>query len=94
MLTNAYYFDTIYHWLFERPTYALANALARYFEPDAVDAVPDLAVRLAAVFGSISMAWETGYLRRYGLTFVVGGALLLIAYVYLAHGFWPAGVGR
>jgi len=86
LLTNAYYFDVIYHWLFEKPTYALANALLRTFETDAVDALPAFAVRLGASLGGLSTRWETGYLRRYGLTFVIGAALLLFIYIFLAHG--------
>jgi NADH-quinone oxidoreductase subunit L len=82
-LYNAYYLDALYHWLFERPTYALANALSSSFEADAVDAVPGAALRLASWFGGLSTRWETGYLRRYGLTFVVGAALLLFMYVFL-----------
>ena len=86
LLFNAYYLDTLYHWLFEKPVYAFAAALARYFEVDAVDGVPRVAVRLTGVFGALSMKWETGYLRRYGLTFLVGAALLLFLYLYLTHG--------
>ncbi|MBV8172358.1 MAG: NADH-quinone oxidoreductase subunit L [Candidatus Eremiobacteraeota bacterium] len=86
LLTNAYYFDTIYHWLFEWPVLALAQWLRDAFEVDAVDALPALALRAGAYFGSLSNRWETGYLRRYGLTFVVGAALLLFIYLFVAHG--------
>ncbi|HLN46677.1 MAG TPA: NADH-quinone oxidoreductase subunit L, partial [Magnetospirillaceae bacterium] len=92
LLTNAYYFDVIYYWLFEKPTYALANALLRTFETDAVDALPAFAVRLGSSLGALSTRWETGYLRRYGLTFVIGAALLLFIYLFLAHGT-SAGAG-
>ncbi len=92
LLTNAYYFDVIYYWLFEKPTYALANALLRTFETDAVDALPAFAVRLGSSLGALSTRWETGYLRRYGLTFVIGAALLLFIYIFLAHGT-SAGAG-
>jgi NADH-quinone oxidoreductase subunit L len=85
VLANAYYIDALYHQLFERPVYALAGALARSFEKDAVDAVPGAATRLAGAFGALSMRWETGYVRRYGLTFAVGAALLLFLYFFLAY---------
>ena len=86
LLANAYYADTIYHWLFERPAYALAEAFARFFEPSAVGGLPRLAANVAGGFAWLSTAWESGYLRRYGLTFVAGAALLLILYLYLVHG--------
>jgi NADH-quinone oxidoreductase subunit L len=93
LLANAYYIDVLYHWLFERPIYALAGALARSFETDAVDALPGAALRLAGALGALSTRWETGYLRRYGLTFVVGATLLLFMYLFLAYGAF-AGPGR
>ena len=86
LLLNSYYVDVLYHWLFEKPVYALAGVLARVFETDAVDAVPGAALGLAASLGALSTRWETGYLRRYGLTFVVGAALLLVMYLFLAYG--------
>jgi NADH-quinone oxidoreductase subunit L len=86
LLANAYYVDVLYHWLFEKPCYALAGALARSFELDAVDAVPGAALGLAGALGALSTRWETGYLRRYGLTFAVGAALLLFVYLFVAYG--------
>ena len=85
-LANAYYIDGLYHWLVERPVYALAGALSRSFESDAVDALPGAALRAASALGGLSTRWETGYLRRYGLTFVVGAALLLFLYLFLTFG--------
>ena len=87
-LYNAYYADTLYHWLFERPAYALAGFCARFFEPDVVGGLPRLATGLAAIFARLSTLWESGYLRRYGLTFVAAAALLLILYLYLMRGAW------
>jgi NADH-quinone oxidoreductase subunit L len=86
LLSNAYYIDPLYHWLFEKPAYALAVALRSSFEIDAVDALPALAERMGAFFGGISTRWETGYLRRYGLSIVIGAAVLLFIYFFLAYG--------
>ena len=83
---NAYYVDVLYHWLFERPVYALAGACARFFEPGAIGGLPRLATSVAAGFARLATAWENGYLRRYGLTFVAAAALLLILYLYLVRG--------
>jgi len=86
LLSNAYYFDTIYHWLFEWPVLAFAQWLRDAFEVDAIDSLPALALRAGGYFASLSNRWETGYLRRYGLTFVVGAVLLLFIYLFVAHG--------
>ncbi|MBV8282770.1 MAG: NADH-quinone oxidoreductase subunit L, partial [Candidatus Eremiobacteraeota bacterium] len=86
LLFNAYYVDVLYDWLFQRPTYALALWLRDTFEVDAITALPAAGVRLGAALGELANRWETGYLRRYGLTFVVGAALLLFLYLFLSHG--------
>jgi len=91
VLTNAYYFDAIYHVAFEVPTYALAGLLARVFDRDVIGALPRAFTALATWLGDVADRWETGYLRRYGLSIVVGVALLLVFYVVLTRGaLWGA----
>jgi len=83
LLMNAYYFDDVYHYALEMPSYALAGFFARYFERQAIGAIPRALAGLASFFAGISVGWETGYLRRYGLSIVVGVALLLAFYFFL-----------
>jgi NADH-quinone oxidoreductase subunit L len=91
LLMNAYYADTIYHWLFEVPALTLASDVALYIDPDGVGGVTAGVARATAGIGDIMRSWETGYLRRYGLTMVIGMVLVLALYLYLVHG--PAAVG-
>ena len=77
LLANAYYLDDVYHRLFEAPAYALAAACATAFEPVAIGGLPRLFAAAATGLGALSRGWESGYLRRYGLTIAVGAALLL-----------------
>jgi len=77
LLLHAYYLDDVYHVLFEAPAYAIAGACARFFEPDAIAGLPRGLSAAAGSFGALSRAWETGYLRRYGLTIAIGAALAL-----------------
>ncbi|HXW50828.1 MAG TPA: NADH-quinone oxidoreductase subunit L [Candidatus Acidoferrales bacterium] len=86
LLMNAYYFDTIYHMLFEVPALTVASDVARYVDPDGVGGVTQGVARAATGVGDVMRAWETGYLRRYGLTMVIGMVLVLALYLYLAHG--------
>ncbi len=86
LVSNAYYLDALYHWLFEVPAYALAGAFARVVDPVVIGAVPRAFAWFANLLGDVSRKWETGYLRRYGLTIVVGVVLLLLFYLYIARG--------
>ncbi len=86
LLLNAYYFDAIYHWLFEVPALTLASDVARYIDPEGVGGVTAGVARAATGVGDAMRGWETGYLRRYGLSMVIGMVLVLAFYLYLAHG--------
>ena len=86
LLLNAYYADAVYHRLFEAPAYALAEACARVFDPVAVAGIPRVLAAAATSLGDLARAWETGYLRRYGLTIAVGAALLLYFILFTMRG--------
>jgi NADH:ubiquinone oxidoreductase subunit 5 (subunit L)/multisubunit Na+/H+ antiporter MnhA subunit len=85
-LMNAYYLDTVYHWLFEVPAYAIAEMCARVFESAAIAGIPRALAGAATSFGDLSRGWETGYLRRYGLTIAIGAAALLYFVFFTMHG--------
>ncbi|MDQ6780193.1 MAG: NADH-quinone oxidoreductase subunit L [Candidatus Eremiobacteraeota bacterium] len=85
LLMNAYYVDTIYHWVFEVPALTLASDVAKYVDPDGVGGVTTGFARIAAGIGNAVGDWETGYLRRYGLGMLIGVVLLLAYYLYFAH---------
>jgi len=86
VLMNAYYFDTIYHWMFEVPALTLASDLATYVDPVGVGGLTAGLARAATRIGDTMRGWETGYLRRYGLTMVIGMVLVLAFYLFLVHG--------
>jgi NADH-quinone oxidoreductase subunit L len=92
LLVNAYFVDTIYHWLFEVPTLTLASDVAKYVDPDGVGGVSAGVVRATSGVGEAMRGWETGYLRRYGLTMVVGMVLVLAYYLFVVHGGTPVGM--
>ncbi|MBC5806752.1 MAG: NADH-quinone oxidoreductase subunit L [Candidatus Eremiobacter antarcticus] len=85
LLMNAYYFDTIYHWLFEVPAYTVASDFARYVDPEGIAGVTTGLARTTVHLGDTMRGWETGYLRRYGLSMLVGVVLILAYYLYVAH---------
>jgi NADH-quinone oxidoreductase subunit L len=92
LVMNAYYLDTVYHWLVEVPAYAIADAAAGFFETFIIRAIPLAASATAAALGGFARAWESGQLRRYGLTIAVGVVLLLAWYVITAYAAASQGV--
>jgi NADH:ubiquinone oxidoreductase subunit 5 (subunit L)/multisubunit Na+/H+ antiporter MnhA subunit len=85
VLMHAYYIDDIYHRVFEAPAYALAGAFANAFEPWVIAGIPRALGAAVTALGGLSRAWESGYLRRYGLTIAVGAAFLLYFVVITLH---------
>jgi NADH-quinone oxidoreductase subunit L len=91
-LLNAYYFDWLYHWVFEVPALILAGDVARYIDPDGVGGMTANVARAATGVGDAMRGWETGYLRRYGLSMVIGMIIVLACYLYLTSGGGPVGM--
>ena len=89
LLLNAYYLDAIYHALFEVPSYALARAFGIAFDRAVIVGIPQALAAATGALGGLSRAWETGYLRRYGLTIAVGAVLLLYFVLFGVHGDAP-----
>jgi NADH-quinone oxidoreductase subunit L len=85
LLLNAYYLDTVYHVLVEVPAYAIAGFCAKYFDPAVIDGIPRAMAGAAGVLGDAARGWESGQLRRYGLTIAIGVVLLLAYYAYVMH---------
>ena len=94
LLLDAYHVDAIYHDAFEAPAYALADAIVRFFEPWVIGGVPAALAGGASALGDLSRAWETGYLRRYGLTIAVGAAVLLYVVLLTIHGSAATGAAH
>lgn len=91
-LANAYYFDLLYHWMFEYPTLMFSSDIARYVDPDGVGGLTAGVAKTTTRVGDAMGGWETGYLRRYGLTMVIGMVLVLAFYLYLVSTGTAAGL--
>jgi NADH-quinone oxidoreductase subunit L len=83
VLVRAFYFDDAIEAVFVRPAQALGAFISRIFDPLVIDAgVRDVAW-LAGVLGYVARAAQTGLVRSYALTIVMGAAAFL-AYFALA----------
>ena len=85
LLLNAYYLDTVYHVLIEVPAYAIASFCANFFDLVVIGAIPRALAATAVALGGAAQGWESGQLRRYGLTIAIGVVLVLAYYAFLMH---------
>ncbi len=81
-LFNRYYVDQLYDTLFVRPTQALGRALSGGFERGLDGLVNGLGYLVREASVTMREA-QTGYVRNYALL-ILGGAVLLVAYVLFA----------
>ncbi len=86
-LRHAFWFDDAIGFLIVRPVQALGVAISRYIDPHVIDAAVRDLVWLTGALGVLSRKLQTGLVRGYALTIVIGAAAF-IAY------FATIGLGR
>lgn len=77
-LWEKWYFDALYNLLFERPAYALATFSWRYLDRGVIDGVVNAVARSLGNASEDVRPVESGYVRTYALTLVVGVVLILV----------------
>ena len=77
-LWEKWYFDALYNLLFERPAYALANFAWRYLDRGVIDGAVNAVARSLGNASQDVRPVESGYVRTYALTLVVGVVLILV----------------
>jgi NADH-quinone oxidoreductase subunit L len=83
VLVHAFYFDDTIAFLIVRPAQALGAAIDRFFDPHVIDAgVRDVAW-LAGALGVIVRKLQTGLVRGYALTIVIGAAAFIAYFATL-----------
>ncbi len=83
VLTHAFYFDAAIDAVIVRPAIAAGGAFARFVDPHVLDAgVRDVAW-LAGMAGAFARCLQTGLVRAYALTIVVGAACFLAYFAFL-----------
>jgi len=82
-LTRAFYFDDIIGAVIVRPAVVLGSAFSRYVDPHVIDAgVRDVAWTAGAL-GAVFRALQTGLVRAYALTIVIGAACFIAYFAFL-----------
>ncbi len=81
-LLNKYYVDEFYHAIFVRGGGALATGLWRAFDVRVVDGAVNGAAWLVGAWSSIFRRVQTGYVRNYALTMLMGVVLVVAYLVY------------
>ncbi|MEO6990163.1 MAG: NADH-quinone oxidoreductase subunit L [Candidatus Baltobacteraceae bacterium] len=82
VLARGYFVDDAIEMLFVRPAQALGIVFARFVDPHVLEgAVRDFSW-LAGALGLVARRWESGFVRGYAITIVVGVAVFLAYYVF------------
>jgi NADH-quinone oxidoreductase subunit L len=85
LLWNAFYFDAAYDYLLVRPSRALGMLFDRVVDPHVIDAAVREVALSARWLGHLFRSFETGLVRVYALSIVLG-ALCVVAYYAAAFG--------
>ncbi len=83
VLANAYYVDAALELCFVRPARAVGTAFSRFVDPNVIDAIVRAVASGAVWLGFEFRTLQTGLLRGYALTIVVGAACVLGYFVWL-----------
>jgi NADH-quinone oxidoreductase subunit L len=82
VLARGYFVDDAIEMLFVRPAQALGIVFARFVDPHVLEgAVRDFSW-LAGALGLVARRWQSGFVRGYAITIVVGVAAFLAYYVF------------
>jgi len=79
-----FYVDELYIALFVRPFRAAADFLWRVVDDDLVDGAVNGLGRLVAGVGQASRRWQTGYVRQYALSMLLG-VVVIVIYLFMAR---------
>jgi NADH-quinone oxidoreductase subunit L len=82
VLSKAWYVDTLYSWMFERPGRVLANVAAFFIDNKVIDGAVNGSGRLVTFAGAGLRRVQTGFVRAYALS-VAGGTLLVLVWALI-----------
>jgi NADH-quinone oxidoreductase subunit L len=82
-LRHAFWFDDLIAIAIVRPAQALGYAIARFIDPHVIDAAVRDMVWLAGALGVIARKLQTGLVRGYALTIVIGAAAFIAYFATL-----------
>ena len=86
VLVNAYYFDTAYDYLLVRPARAIGELFDRVVDPRVLDAGVREASISAQWLGHLMRSFQTGLVRAYALTVVLGVMCFVAYYAFVVGG--------
>jgi NADH-quinone oxidoreductase subunit L len=83
LFVHKYYVDEIYNAVFVRPGKLLGQFLANVVDIGLIDTIlVDGSAKFVGVLGKITSGWQTGYLRNY-VTSILIGSVLISLYFFL-----------
>jgi NADH-quinone oxidoreductase subunit L len=83
ILVHGFYVDDLIGFAIVKPARWLGDAFARFVDPHVIDGAVRDVVWLAGALGYVMRALQSGLVRAYALTIVVGAACFLAYFAYL-----------
>ena len=83
LLLNKYFVDEVYDDLIVRPARVGSEAVYRRFDLRVIDGAVNGAGALVRSFASAIRVYQTGYVRNYALSILVGVVLVMAYYLWL-----------
>jgi len=82
ILFNKYYVDEIYAKIFVNPLLNLALFLWKRFDVLVIDGIANGIASVVKGLGTVMRKTQTGYLRNYGLSLLLGTILILFYFIF------------
>jgi NADH-quinone oxidoreductase subunit L len=83
ILVRGFYFDDAIEFAVVKPALWLGHVLARYVDPLVIDGAVRDVVWFAGALGYVMRALQSGFVRAYALTLVVGAACFLAYFAFI-----------
>jgi len=82
ILFNKYYVDELYAKVFVNPLLSLALLLWKQFDVLVIDGIANGIASVVKGLGTVIRKTQTGYLRNYGLSLLLGTILILFYFIF------------
>ncbi|HEY3331601.1 MAG TPA: NADH-quinone oxidoreductase subunit L [Capsulimonadaceae bacterium] len=82
VVLHKWYVDELYYYMFTVPGRWISTVLYKVFDLKVIDGVVMGAGWLATQVGAIFRTWQTGYVRNYAFTILIGAVIVVVAVLF------------
>jgi len=78
IILNKYFVDEIYDATFVKPTLGVSNFLWKFVDVKIIDGFVNAVGRLTILKGEVLKLCQTGFVRNYALSIMLGGIIIIV----------------